>query len=218
MMIAMNATETSASPTRRSRCHRSAKVLSFRAVTTAKNPDPLLPKIAAGDPQAVDECLARYKGLLWWLARQYAPREAEDAVQEIFIELWSNADRYKPELSSESAFISMVARRRLIDRRRKAGRRPTEESLEPVLWDDSMSTDSETVEAGAEVALATRAIRQLRPQEQEVLWLNLHQGLTHTEIAESLTMPLGTVKTYIRRGLIQVREMLEKGSLREAQL
>ncbi len=217
MMNAEIATKTSFAPPRQDRCHGSAKVLSFPVVTTAKKPEPLLPKIAAGDTQAVDECLARYKGLVWWLARQYAPLEAEDAVQEIFIELWSNADRYKPELSSESAFISMVARRRLIDRRRKAGRRPTEESLEPVLWDESMSTDSDTVEAGAEVALATRAIRQLRPQEQKVLWLNLHQGLTHTEIAESLTMPLGTVKTYIRRGLIQVREMLERANLQEAQ-
>ncbi|MCB1037310.1 MAG: sigma-70 family RNA polymerase sigma factor, partial [Acidobacteria bacterium] len=85
---------------------------------------PLLPAIAAGDGRAVQELLDRYKGLIWWLARQLVPGpEAEDAVQEVFVELWTHADRYDPSQSSESAFVAMVARRRFIDRRRRSGRR-----------------------------------------------------------------------------------------------
>ncbi len=94
-------------------------------------PETLLPRIAAGDPDAVQACIRRYGGLVWSLAlRMSRSREdAEDAVQEIFISLWKSADRFDPSRATEVTFIAMVARRRLIDRRRAAQRRPEEATL-----------------------------------------------------------------------------------------
>lgn len=159
------------------------------------------------------EFLDRYKGLVWWLARQLVSEpEAEDAVQEIFVELWSNAERYDPKKSSESAFVSMVARRRLIDRRRRSGRRPTEASLELLEYEIS-DRGSAAIEASAEASLAKEAIDQLEEKERNVLSLSVYLGLSHSEIAGRTGLPLGTVKTYVRRGLLRVRETLDRAAL-----
>lgn len=169
---------------------------------------PLLPRIAAGDSSAVQECVDRYKSLIWWLARKQAGRDAEDAVQDVFIELWKNAGRFDPRKASESTFVGMIARRRLIDLHRKTTRRPTTESI-----DDHYSLEGDganIIEASADAALAQRAIAELSDNERQVLRLSVHQGMSHSEIAGQLDMPLGTVKTYIRRGLIRVREQLEQ--------
>lgn len=170
-------------------------------------PEPLLPRVAAGDARAVEECIDRYKGLVWWTARRIIGADAEDAVQEIFIELWSSAHRYDPSRSSEPAFVTMIARRRLIDRRRKAGRRPAERSLTTEDGELPVRTP-QTVEASAEASLARRAIDQLDPKERDAVTLSVVYGMSHSEIADHTELPLGTVKTYIRRGLQRVRDTL----------
>src|SRR5271167_1404555 len=88
---------------------------------------PILPRVAAGERAAVAECLTRYGDLVWSLALRHASdrSEAEDAVQEIFIDLWRHAGRFDGRVASEVAFVAMVARRQLIDRWRK-GRRTVE--------------------------------------------------------------------------------------------
>lgn len=173
-------------------------------------PDPLLPRVAASDVEAVRECVERYQGLIWWLARQMAGNEdAEDAVQEIFIDLWKSAERYDPKRSSESAFVSMIARRRLIDRRRRSARRPEIHTLEAD-HHRLAGSDSRQVEHVAEAALAARALRRLERKERDVLLLSVYYGMSHREIAEEVSMPLGTVKTYVRRGLQRVREALTR--------
>lgn len=178
--------------------------------------DSILQRVAAGDPRAVQDCIDQYKNLIWSLVRrQLLGEDAEDAVQEIFIEIWKSAGRYDPKRSSEPAFVAMIARRRLIDRRRRRQRQPAMESLEP--RDDEMTREVARVEAGpveavAEAALAARAIKTLEPHERRVLLMSVCQGLSHSEIANTTELPLGTVKTYIRRGLARVRERLESGS------
>ena len=85
-----------------------------------------LERIAAGDPLAVDGCLEKYRGLVWSIARRFAGNhaDAEDAVQEVFVELWRHAGRFDPAVAAESTFVATVARRRLIDRHRRRGRQP----------------------------------------------------------------------------------------------
>ena len=187
------------------------RAVSHQPAEPPSQPEPVLPRIAAGDPDAVEACLERYKGLVWWLARQHAGPDAEDAVQEIFIDLWSSAGRYDPKLSSEPAFVALIARRRLIDRRRRLDRRPSEQPLETELG-EWLGSDGQVVEDAAEIALATRALRQLKPEERRAVWLSVYHGLTHSEIANHTQMPLGTVKTYVRRGLMRVREALGRRS------
>ena len=170
---------------------------------------PLLPRIASGDPVAVEECVKRYKGLVWSLARRYAGNDAEDAVQEIFIDLWKSAPRFQESVASEPAFVAMIARRRLIDRRRRTERQPRLDSLDAENGPEPQAAGN--AEWGAEAALAARAIGELQEKERQVLWLSVAQGMSHTEISEHTQIPLGTVKTYARRSLQRVRERLLKG-------
>jgi RNA polymerase sigma factor (sigma-70 family) len=174
----------------------------------------LLERIARGDPAAVQECLTRYGGLVWSLARRFLGNatEAEDAAQDIFVELWKNAGRYNPALSSEPTYVTMIARRRLIDRRRKLGRRPEAVPLpEAGVPGDGSSTAR--VEVNDEAARALNALAELRPEQQMVLKMAVYQGKTHEEIARDIGLPLGTVKTHARRGLIKLRELLDRTSL-----
>ncbi len=170
---------------------------------------PLLPRIAEGDRTAIRDCIARYGGLVWSLARKAAPSDAEDAVQEIFLDLWKSAARYDASLGSEATFVATIARRRLVDRRRQRARRPETESLgDPGSAANSVASGSIAPEMGAEAALAARALDQLRPEQRQVLILTACHGLSHEEVASSTGMPLGTVKAHARRGLIRVREAL----------
>jgi RNA polymerase sigma-70 factor (ECF subfamily) len=132
------------------------------------------------------------------------PSDAEDAVQEVFLELWRTGDRHDPARSSEVAFVAMVARRRLLDRRRSLSRRPATEPLQPA-HEPEVHGDAETC---AEAALATRAMVGLRDEQREVLRLAVAEGLTQEEIAERTGMPLGTVKAHARRGLRRIRAAL----------
>ena len=169
----------------------------------------ILRRIAAGDKDAVQDCLNAYGGLVWSLARQLSPKpaDAEDAVQEIFIDVWKSAGRYDEAVASEVAFVAMIARRRLIDRLRSAGRQPPIAYLDDITTEPGVSYNQQ-METCAEAALAARALKQLRPEQQKVLQLAVYQGLSHQEIARATGMPLGTVKTHVRRGLIQIREAL----------
>lgn len=168
----------------------------------------ILKRIASGQKSAVQDCLDAYGGLIWSLARRMLRNveEAEDAVQEIFIDIWKNAARFDDAQSSETTFVAMIARRRLIDRIRRAHRQPSVHSLEDILTEPSSNESSAQVcvEAGE----AARAMKNLRPEQRQVLHLSIVQGLSHQEIADALKMPLGTVKTHARRGLMQVREIL----------
>lgn len=172
----------------------------------------LLERVASGDPAAVRECMLRYGPLVWSLARRFAATasEAEDGVQDVFVELWKSAERFDPAVASEVAFVGMIARRRLIDRRRRAERRPRTEHL-----DDAPVTvqygGNERMEACTEAALAARVLDQLAPEQREVLLLAACHGMSHQEIATAMGMPLGTVKTHARRGLMRVREALMLG-------
>lgn len=169
----------------------------------------LLQRIASGEKAAVQECLSRYSGLVWSLARRFLGNvtEAEDAVQDIFVELWKNASKFNPALSSEPTYVTMVTRRRLIDRRRKIVRRPELAQL-PDAVVSKQTPGTKQVELVDETAQAAAALLELRPEQQQVLKLAVYHGLTHEEIAQNTGMPLGTVKTHARRGLIRLREVL----------
>lgn len=173
-------------------------------------PSDILPRVGSGEPGSVQECLDRYGGLVWSLARRHTrnPSDAEDAVQEIFLSIWKNAERFDASRASEPAFITMIARRRLIDLYRGRKRRPDMESAEAEL--EAMSDGRPLIaEARTEAGLAARAIEQLEPKERNVVLLSTYHGYSHSEISKLTDLPLGTVKTYIRRGLMRVREALK---------
>lgn len=180
-------------------------------MTTQTASQSILERIASGDRAAVSACLDRYGDLVWSLARRYLRNaaDAEDAVQDIFIDVWGSAARYDRNIASEVAFISTIARRRLIDRIRQADRRPVTDSL-----DDEDNTTLEpgipaTAEEDTEVTIVQRVMSAMDPEHQKVLAMSLYEGYSHSEIAERLDLPLGTVKTRVRRGLIHIRAQLD---------
>lgn len=175
----------------------------------------LLPRIAAGDQAAVPECLARYGGLVWTLARRRLGNEqdAEDAMQEVFIDLWRFADRFDPGIAEEITFVAMIARRRLVDRLRSRGRQPVTAALDAAALSAAAASDGggdveRRLELGEEARIAGEQLRGLKPEEQTVLRLSIYDSLSHAAIAERTGMPLGTVKSHIRRGLDSIRRTL----------
>lgn len=174
----------------------------------------LLPRIAAGDQSAVPECLARYGGLVWTLARRRlgSEEDAEDAVQEVFIDLWRFADRFDPGIAEEITFVAMIARRRLVDRLRRRSRQPVTAPLdEAAVAGAAAAGDGDVgrrLELGEEARIAGEQFRGLKPEEQAVLRLSIYDSLSHAAIAARTGLPLGTVKSHIRRGLDSLRRAL----------
>jgi len=178
----------------------------------------VLPRIAAGDKSAVRACIDRYGGMVYGLARRFLrdPSAADDASQEIFIELWKVAARFDRSAAKESTFILTIARRRLIDRLRRDNARVKTDSFETV---PEPATDMpiDQVEQRDMALQAMSAMRQLPPDQQKVLMLAIEQGLSYSEIAERLGTPLGTIKSHARRGLIRIRELLAVEQTREVE-
>lgn len=174
----------------------------------------LLQQVADGSEPAVREVLDKYGGLVWSLVRRFCSSnaEAEDAAQDIFLDVWKSAGRYDPSVAAESTFIAMIARRRLIDRRRKASRGPElRDYVEEAGVGAIDSLAHSEIELSEDAKRARDALSQLRPEQQRVLRLSIYHGLSHERIAEATGLPLGTVKTHVRRGLIKVRSILTNG-------
>lgn len=121
--------------------------------------------------------------------------------------MWQNAGKYNPDIAAESTFITVIARRRLIDRKRRLDARPATEAIvgEPQA---EQLTAEDVASLGDEAALAAEVLDSLPEQQVRVLRLSIFDGLTHAEIAGSTGLALGTVKTHIRRGLQRLRDRL----------
>lgn len=157
--------------------------------------------------------LDRYGPLVWSIARrQVGAQAAEDVVQEAFVQVWKSAAKYDPAISSEATYITTIARRRIIDHRRRLGRGPEREELLDLAGAEDGGI--ELVDACDEARIAAEALSQLKPDQQRVLRLGIVEGLTHREIADQTGIPLGTVKSHARRGLERVRSLLQARGLR----
>jgi len=165
---------------------------------------PLLPLVAAGDARAAQACVERYGRLVWAIARKTArsDSDAEDVTQDIFEELFRSAERFDPTRSSEPGFVAMIARRRAIDGiRRQASRANTVLETPDVSLGVELRIDADRISA---------ALEALPSQERDVLLMTVVEGLSHREVAERNALPLGTVKTVARRGLLRIRAWFEQ--------
>jgi RNA polymerase sigma-70 factor (ECF subfamily) len=165
----------------------------------------LLARVGEGEPGAVRACVEEFGAIVWSLAlRSSATRaDAEDATQEIFTDLWRSAGRFERSRSTAHGFVAMIARRRLIDRRRKQERRPVLVTMPNGL--EPSHDEHEKVDQRIRAREALRLLEELKPQQKRMLELSLVHGMSHSQIADEMGIPLGTVKTGIRRGLAQVR-------------
>lgn len=168
--------------------------------------DPVLTKIANGDSTAVSDCLDRYGNLVWSLAKRSCPdtQAAEDAVQDIFMQIWKVADRFNPEIASETTFVAMIARRRLIDLSRKRAW-PKSANVEFDGFQSREDDVAQRFEAEDEADRAAMLLKELPADQQKVIRLSVYDGLSHSKIADVTGLSLGTVKTNLRRGMLKLR-------------
>jgi RNA polymerase sigma-70 factor (ECF subfamily) len=135
---------------------------------------------------------------------------AEDVLQEAFVTIWRSADSYRATLSPPMAWMGMIVRSRALDflRRRTSERADAHQELddavaETVAGDGADPID--TTQASQQATALHDCLRRLEARQREVLSLAYLRDLSHSELAEQLRLPLGTVKTWIRRGLEQLR-------------
>lgn len=172
----------------------------------ASLPLQLLRRLAAGEHGALGQFYDLFAGLVNAVALRILrdAADAEDVVQEVFVQVWRQAARYDSGRGSPEAWISTLARSRAIDRlRMRIGRNRTQAQQEA-------RPAAVTPPPNAADALAVRAaLGELPSEQRRVLELAYYEGLTQSEIARRLEQPLGTVKTRMRSGMTRLREALE---------
>jgi RNA polymerase sigma-70 factor, ECF subfamily len=178
---------------------------------SANSPAYLIRQAANQDREAFSQLYDRFSSLVYTLAMRMlrVPSDAEDLLQEVFVQVWHQANRYSEERGSPEAWIINIARSRAIDKLR--ARRRMEKSF--VLTDDparAESTDNvESSAAESEAKLTMNsALANLPEAQRRVLALAYFEGLSQSEIADRLKEPLGTVKTRMRSGIHRLRDLL----------
>jgi RNA polymerase sigma-70 factor (ECF subfamily) len=166
--------------------------------------EPLIGRVQAKDQTAMGAIFDRYAAMVYSVALRVLkdPGQAEDVMQEIFLQVWNRPDRFTQGRGSLGAWLAVIARNRSIDLLRQ--RRPTE-PCEDVVLESGTNLASE-VERNTMMTKVRGVLRNLPQEQQKSLELAFFQGLTHAEIAERTGDPLGTVKTRIRAGLAALRK------------
>ena len=168
----------------------------------------LLARVGEHDREAFEILYSRYVRPVFSLAlRKLHDRgHAEDAVQEAFAAIWRSASTYRPERGAAGGWLYTVARNAVVDRLRRNGPATDAELPELVSGEPDPLQQAEDSEVSWRVH---RALEELQPREREVIELAYWSGMSQSEVAEYLHLPLGTVKTRTRSGLARLASMLE---------
>ncbi|HMO00426.1 MAG TPA: sigma-70 family RNA polymerase sigma factor [Miltoncostaeaceae bacterium] len=168
----------------------------------------LASRLRRGDPDALAEIHRTFGGVVLGYLRNALgdPAAAEDVHQEVFLEVWRRGPDYDPDRASLGTWVMLIARSRAIDHLRRRIPEPFDPQApgapEP---EDLAASPDLLVERWAMAVYLARL-----PEEQaRILRMRFHEGLSQTEIAERTGIPLGTVKTYMVRGLRRLRELME---------
>ena len=171
-----------------------------------------LDRMASGDGEALAELYDRHAGRVYSLALRIVrdTTEAEDVVQDVFVQAWRQASRYTASRGVVAAWLLMLARSRAIDRLRARRARPEEpggETAATQLVDSGPPVEWQYL-SSEQIRLVRTALERLPFLQRLAIELAYFEGLTHVEIAARLEEPLGTVKTRIRSALTKLRESL----------
>jgi len=136
---------------------------------------------------------------------------AEEALQDCFLKIWRKADDFDPERGRAFTWLATIVRNQCIDQMRKSGREPVSPEEFKEEWQASDLPSTLELVQGSQSAKALRdCMEELSEEERRTLVLAYWKGLTHSELAQNLERPLGTVKTWVRRGLERLKGCLER--------
>lgn len=177
----------------------------------------LIDRIARRDESALKALYDMASSKLYGLSLRVVGKHewAEDVLQETFLQIWRSAGDYRASLSPPMAWLGLIVRSRSLDflRRRTAERAHLTDEIDDVMA-DTMAGDSPNpmdVSLASQQAWALhQCLGQLENRQREVVSLAYLRDLSHSELAEQLKLPLGTVKTWIRRGLEQLRTCMAR--------
>jgi|SRR5215813_12935487 len=178
----------------------------------------MIARVGRGDQSAFGALYDRLSGPLYSLAIKMLGNatEAQDALQEVFVQIWSRAGTYDAEKSSVFSWAVLITRSRVIDRLRGRDRRlrvvvaseTNEDKIAEAANASMVESAADTAEKSDEAARVRYVLNNLPSEQRQAIDLAFFAHLTHHEIAAQLGQPLGTVKARIRRGLLKLREQL----------
>ncbi|MGK7909923.1 MAG: sigma-70 family RNA polymerase sigma factor [Synechococcus sp.] len=165
------------------------------------------------DTAALSRLYDRYSGLIYGLALRIlkVPEEAEDVTQEVFLKLWQKAGLYNPNRGSVSSFLVTMARSRAIDKLRSRGSRFRflQRWQTSTVHNIGGEAPLESVSRQERAQVVHSALKNLSDKERRVLEFSYYEGLSYSETAQRLELPLGTVKSRARTGLHKLRHALK---------
>jgi RNA polymerase sigma-70 factor, ECF subfamily len=182
----------------------------------------LMARVAQGDQQAFSTLYDRLSGPLYSLGLKMLGDavEAEDALQEICLQIWRRAATYDATRGSVFTWAILLARSKVIDRLRARGRRSrivvasTEDEDNPIAAAEASvaETTTDTIDRNEEAARVRSVVGRLPAEQRQAIEMAFFSELTHHEIATQLEQPLGTIKARIRRGLLRLRDELRRSN------
>jgi RNA polymerase sigma-70 factor (ECF subfamily) len=174
----------------------------------------LLRQIGAGDTNSFEDLYDRFSGVLFSAAVQILndQREAEDVLQDVFVQIWDKAKLYRPSRGKPLTWAMTLTRNKAIDRLRSFQRRfrlQDQVERESKAISPPVSRDSvDEVDALEKSRIIRSAVLKLSKEQRQAIELAFFSGLTQNEIAEELNQPLGTVKARIRRGMLKLKDLI----------
>lgn len=172
----------------------------------------MISRISEGDEDAMRTFYKQTVKLVYGMALRVISNthEAEEVALEVFMQVWRNASNYNPELSEPLTWLLMITKRRAFDRKRNISKK--------LITDETFDENLAGTEDNAEVAyvaeqkreIVRKALGLLSQKQRRVIELSYYYQMSHGEIAESLDMPLGSVKSTIRVAMVKLRNIIKK--------
>ena len=178
---------------------------------TGLSDEKLLVMVGLGESGAFEALYDRIAGLVLGTVRRVLrdPAQSEEVAQEVLVDVWRTAARFDPQQARATTWVLTMAHRRAVDRVRSA-QASTDRDLRSALLDRQRPYDevSDAVETALEREEVRRALETLTDVQREAIHLAYYDGLTQLQVAAALNVPLGTVKTRMRDGLIRLRDAI----------
>jgi RNA polymerase sigma-70 factor (ECF subfamily) len=171
----------------------------------------LIHRIRDRDETALSELYDAYASFVYSLARSVVRNDgdAEDITQEVFFRIWERAGTFDPSRGSPAAWITTMTRRLAIDKTRSRSFKARGREAPIDVLPAAASVDGSAAVLSAEANQVLEALERLEEPYRQVIRLSYYEGLSHSGIASRLDTPLGTVKSRLREGVVQLRKLLD---------